>query len=626
MGRYLIDLEGNGLLDTVDRLWIIGGVDLDTNEEFYHLEGDLGWIDKLSKAELLVGHNLIDYDLPALAKVHKWKPSKETTIHDTLIMSQSQNFRRFPNSRHGVDAWGSFFGTPKIEFDAFHQYSEEMLAYWRGDIAIQTKIYNYLLKELENLLLKKPEYKIAFENEHIVAEFCAKAHIAGWKFNKEKAIALLEKMALEMESTAAIIEPKLLLRTVAVDAKPTKGEYPWKSPRWIKNGCYDAHTARWFDIPPEMGREDPIILGDYSRITFHKPDMSNMEDIKIYLFSIGWEPDEWNWKRDPDTGRLEKTSPKLSEESLFALGEDGRLISEYMTTKSRYGILKHWIEALDENGRLHGSCNTFGTPTGRATHKVIANVPAVESTWGAEIRELFMADEGYKIIGADSSGNQFRALCHYLKNDDYTALVLEGDVHAENANILTEILRDLGVYSNEQTVARKTAKPFIYAFLFGAGGEKLSLIVLNKRNRNIGNKLKQAFIEKVPGLSNIVGKLNRIFDNTCFKGQFGWIPGLDGTRIYVDSRHKTLNYLLQKFESVTCKAALAYAVKKLEAENIPYIPLIWYHDEFEFEVPEAYAERSLEISIEAYRESGKVFNAKILDGAGKIGDSWKDVH
>lgn len=623
MCRLLLDIECDSLDAT--RAWIVGAIDLDTNEEFYCLEGDLSWQEKFDNAILLVGHNIIGFDLPVLKKLFGWVPKKTTKIHDTMLMSQAQNYRRFPNGRHRLEDWGVFLGEPKINFDDFSKFTPEMLTYWKQDLKVTRKTYVYLLKELSVLSEKKPQFPLSLRNEHTVAQFCRLAEEHGWPFDVENAHKVYEIMSNRMREIEEIIVPKLHLRCVPIDE--VKGIYYYKEPKWIKNGNYAQTTAKWFGIDPEAGRlEDPPIGGPYSRVEFFKPDMSNMEDIKIYLYSIGWDPDDWNWKRDPITNGLKKMSPKLSESSLLALGEDGKLINDYMTIKSRHSVLETWISELDSNGRLHGNIFVIGTPTGRATHKIIANIPRVESDWGPEIRSLFTCLPGWKVVGADSSGNQFRALCFYLKNEEFTNLIISGDIHQSNANLLTQILREIGVYTEKEEVKRVTAKPFIYAFLFGAGGEKLSLIVLGKRNKKIGNTLKEEFIEKVPGLRDLVDKINEIFDKTSHHGQNGWIPGLDGRKIYCDSRHKLLNYLLQDFEAITCKAAVAYAKNKLDEENIPYIPLIWYHDEFQLMVKEEFAERALEISIEAYRESAKPFGVNILDGAGKIGNNWKDTH
>ena len=105
-----------------------------------------------------------------------------------------------------------------------------------------------------------------------------------------------------------------------------------------------------------------------------------------------------------------------------------------------------------------------------------------------------------------------------------------------------------------------------------------------------------------------------------------WIPGLDGRKVFVDSPHKALNYLLQSAEAITCKAAVALLMKRLDEENIPWNPLIFYHDEVQFEVPEQYAEQAGAIAKMCFKEAPKQFGVMIMDGEAKIGDNWFDVH
>jgi hypothetical protein len=64
----------------------------------------------------------------------------------------------------------------------------------------------------------------------------------------------------------------------------------------------------------------------------------------------------------------------------------------------------------------------------------------------------------------------------------------------------------------------------------------------------------------------------------------------------------------------------------LEAEGIPYIPCIFYHDEIDFMVPEEFAERAMRIGVDGFRDGPKTFNVQIMDGGGKIGKDWYDVH
>lgn len=67
-------------------------------------------------------------------------------------------------------------------------------------------------------------------------------------------------------------------------------------------------------------------------------------------------------------------------------------------------------------------------------------------------------------------------------------------------------------------------------------------------------------------------------------------------------------------------------VKELRRRNIPYIPLIFYHDEIDFLVPDEYAEEAALIAKEGFKEGPKLFNVQIMDGGAKIGKDWRECH
>ena len=99
-----------------------------------------------------------------------------------------------------------------------------------------------------------------------------------------------------------------------------------------------------------------------------------------------------------------------------------------------------------------------------------------------------------------------------------------------------------------------------------------------------------------------------------------------GNRIYVDSFHKLLVYLLQSTEKITCSAAIYLTKKRLKEANIPYQPLIYMHDEIQFMVPEEYAEKAAEIGRVAFKDGPEIYGITIMDGDSKIGNNWYETH
>jgi hypothetical protein len=68
------------------------------------------------------------------------------------------------------------------------------------------------------------------------------------------------------------------------------------------------------------------------------------------------------------------------------------------------------------------------------------------------------------------------------------------------------------------------------------------------------------------------------------------------------------------------------AMERLESAGIPYQPLIMMHDEIDFMVPEEFAEQAAEIGKQAFADGPKLFGVEIMDGSGKIGNDWYEIH
>ena len=237
------------------------------------------------------------------------------------------------------------------------------------------------------------------------------------------------------------------------------------------------------------------------------------------------KPTEYNIKTDPVTNKKTKASPKITEDSLEFLGGDGKLYLEFLTAKSRHSILKTWMDNTDANGMLHGDCMVIGTPSMRSRHSIIVNVPSVDSPWGKEMRSLFKCNDGWKLIGCDSSGNQARGLAHYLGDPDYINTLLNGDIHQYNADMLTKVLINMGVVYE---VKRSQAKRVLYAFLFGASGSKLWSYIFGNMDETNGKKLKSGFLKAVPGFKDLLTKLESVYGKTSQYGN-GYIPSAAGT-------------------------------------------------------------------------------------------------
>ena len=619
--ELVLDIEADNLLQKATRTWIIGWYNKTTEKLCYWLEGDMGWVEELNKATVVTGHNVTGYDLPLLKKLFNYVLPKTARVRDTQIMSRVLNYNRFFSGAHSLAEWGEFLGHPKGDHDDFSQYTPEMQTYWERDISLTCKVEKVVLQEMRTVLEKTKHIIPYLKAENAVTKWFAEAELYGWPFDVPAATELLAKMEAELQVCRDKLLPKLGTKTVAVDKK--NGVVEPKTPKWLKSGAYAQHTCSWFRVDEWSGLDDDrLIEGPYSRIEFVPLDVNSISDVKIFLFRHGWEPTEYNTKPNPTGRGLVKTSPKITEDSLDCMEGDGKLYCDFLTTSSRVGILKGWLANTDSNGRLHGQGFAIGTPSMRARHKIIVNVPAADSVWGKEMRSLFICEPGWTLIGCDSSGNQARGLAHYLKSPEYVDLLLNGDIHQFNADKLSEVLLEMGI---EFKVPRSAAKRVLYAFLFGASGGKLWGYIFGKQDDAKGKKLKTGFTKAVPGFKALLDKLDNIYGKTKTYGD-GYIPGIAGNKIYCNSFHKLLVYLLQAMEKATCSAALMLAVERLEEAKIPYQPCIMMHDEIDFMVPDEFAEQAAAIGKQAFEDGPKLFGVTIMSGDAKIGRNWYEIH
>ena len=589
MSKYIFDIETNGLFP--DKIWMLVMQDITTEEVYSYSDYNdklpplTEGLDRLSNAKIIAGHNVIGFDLPVMKRLLGWAPSDSTKIWDTFLMSQLCKYQR--GHLHGLKGWGGFFEYPKGDHEDWSCYSDEMLTYCIRDVELNLKVYQRVSKEASILMKQNPMFLQALELEHDFALVNAEITENGWKFNMRKAESLYEEILDRMEHIEDVLNPQL--GTVAVMRGNREVDQIIK-----KDGSYYKRVVDWFELAEDIKASDGNIAGPYTRVEFKEVKLGQMDEVKKFLLDKGWKPDDWTVKKI--NGTWIKQSPKLTDSSLKPLGEIGTYISDYYMLRNRLATVEGWIASVNDeekfnDGRLHGSMFTIGTPSFRCRHRTIVNIPGVYAPYGKEMRSLLTCEKGSKVVGAE---------------------VINGDVHQRNADILG--------------ISRPQAKTFIYAYLFGAGPAKLGEAISGKKSAKIGKEADATFKATLPGLKVLKDTLEDEFRMSMMKTGQGFIMGADGRRVMVASEHQTLNYLLQTLEGITCKAALVYAYKKIKELNLDAYPVLFYHDEVAFVAKESDAEAVKEICVEAFREAPKSVGVMCMDGDGQIGDSYADVH
>ena len=614
--RLVLDLESNGLLPQMDTIHCIVLRDLDTgniiscaDQPGYHsLEMALDFI---REATLIVGHNVIKFDLPALRKIYpglQLKPNVE--YYDTLVVSRvmwpelepvdAAKFSHIPRKyfgRHSLAAWGERLGVSKINFkeeskkdndeveDVWERWTPTMQTYCEGDVEVSTRLYEYLSCQQLDLRCQQLEHEFAL--------VMAQQETFGFPFNEKAAYALVNTLKArrsELEDELQTTFP------------------PIEEERWSEKTGKQLKTKVTIFNPASRTQISERLRSKYPEITFES---------------------------------TEKGKPKVDDDVLEYLGQkypEAKLLAEYQLFNKRLGQIAEGKEAwlnhcrIYNDGRIHGEVITNACISGRCSHKRpnMAQVPSVGHAFGAECRALFYAPDGWLLVGADASGLELRALgswLAYFDDGEYARLVsTEGfDIHTYNAKLF-------GIYDGVGEISKATRdllKRLIYCILYGGGAKKTGSIISPDESEDTqykqGKKTIDTFYRNLPAIK----KLKDLIEERIT--QRGYLTGIDGRRLQIRSKHSALNQLLQSTGAIAVKKATTILYNDLTNEGLVFAKdwgfVAHVHDEYQALVKPEYVDLYTKLAIDSFRKSGEYFQLKCpLTGEARTGKNWQETH
>jgi len=175
----VFDLETNGLLKDATRIHCLSiyweedkRVETFNDERYSESPKDLPMANNsittglgyLEVADILVGHNIIGFDIPIIKSIYPWF-SPRGTIIDTLLLSRlyhpnlldidkKHNWNHMPlqlYGRHSLEAYGYRLNEYKGNFGKttdWSDWSQEMQDYCVQDVAVTTKLCKHFEKYL----------------------------------------------------------------------------------------------------------------------------------------------------------------------------------------------------------------------------------------------------------------------------------------------------------------------------------------------------------------------------------------------------------------------------------------------------------------------------------------------
>ena len=598
---YLVfDIETDGLYDQVTQVFCIVIYDINREETFtYGPDCVDDALAHLATGDVLIGHNVIFYDVPVLEKLYSF--NTKARIIDTLICTRLiwpkeklydldvQLYPEVPKNYRGLaglKAWGYRLSDKKIEFKDFSEYSEEMLVYCKQDVSVTSKLWKHIANQ------GYPEQALKLEHDFALA--INKQIRAGVPFDVDAAIDFVDDLRAR----------ETQLETELKEIFPPLEHRSWFTPKVNnKNRGYIK------GVPFEKVRYDEFNPGSRDQIA---------DRLKA---KYGWEPEK----------TTDKGNPILNDEVLEALPyPEAKPLAEYMLVKKRLGQIADgnnaWLRLVNnDSGRMHGDVVTNGCVTGRCAHRYpnMGQVPASYSPYGKECRSLFHAPQGWDMIGIDAKALELRCLAGYLA-------IYDG---GEYARVVTDPTIDIHVYNQERfgVATRDISKRLLYAVLYGAGHLKAGSIVdPNEKDeevlRKLGRTAINSFMDEVPALKELKQRIeSQIAHNDH-------LIGLDRRILYCRSAFKGLNVLLQSAGAILMKQVVINIHDNIEsALSLPHgagwEQVLMVHDEVQLVCSPKYTEEIRAQALAAFPQAQQFFEFLCdIEGDSRVGSNWSQTH
>lgn len=346
-----------------------------------------GYLKRYCSDEILSCHNGVGFDLKLLRKLMDYEHKGE--YFDTLLASRVL----WPDIEggHSIDAWAKRFGLEKPKHEDWSEFSEEMLFRCTEDTKIQAELYRHIQQHVDDVSINDPrvDFHKVFRLEHRVWEIMERQRDYGWQMDLKHAYITKDVIEKEFEHLKEQLIKSLPIRVIKPKTEVTKafrkdGEITTVALNWFE-GMKNWHIEPVMDYIPEL-------MGDFCKVGFQSTNPGSPDQIKEYLLSQGWQPLNWNYKKDKykkavkdKWGKKIKTSPKMPKDEEWDIIEQItdndkiKLVAKFYVVRHRKGLINSFIEHCDPaTHRIHYDVITCGAVTTRMQHRIVVNVPRVE--------------------------------------------------------------------------------------------------------------------------------------------------------------------------------------------------------------------------------------------------------
>lgn len=633
---WIADIESDALLDAITKIHVLSFGYKMEDQWVINSTNDCEDIKRFfsDPSKVVAIHNGLRFDKPAIEKILGIKV--KATLIDTLALAWYVDHGRAWN-QYNLDWYGTKFGVPKpvvaddewvnISYDRVKERCQE-------DMKITIKVWELLLEKLRLIYDSDEDIVRVIKYLNFIME-------CSYKQEEQKIRIDIEKTKANLEYFESLKAEKVEQLKMAMPKVPITKVINKPKEMYKKDGSLSVAGQRWMELNLPFDQQRYEYVSDYI-----VANPNSVPQKKAWLYSLGWKPITFSYKRDKKTGDTKKIEQILTEEkelcpSVLKLVEKEpaiELLDGISVLTHRIGLLKGILNN-QKGGYIVQGLSQLAVSL-RWQHTVVVNFPRVTGKGdirdGKWIRECLIAGEGHKIVQADLSGIESRTSDHYTFPLD-PHLVMQTQAEGFDPHTQIAVVAGLMTEGEEQwykdnknnkslssedqktmdrlKAARHKAKTTNYASLYQVGAPTLS------RNLGIPKKEAQKLIDAYWKIHWAVKVVTETFDIRTVGDELWILNPLSKFR-------HNLRYEKDAFSVVNQSSAVyCFNIWLYNITRQGVWPICQSHDDGVWRCPEADAERVKQIIIKAMEKTNRQLKLNILlDCEVQVGDSIAETH
>lgn len=412
MAEFIVDIESDGLLDTVTKIHVVGWLNIATGKSGT-ITNYPAMVRFFNQKDLtVIGHNFYRYDKPLVEMILGIKLNAK--ILDTLFVSWYLEPNRL---KHGLEYYGEDFGIPKPKVT---DWSEQPLSVYVNrvveDVKINFQLFKNQMTYLKMLYEDKTERKRLLNYLMFKAQCALEQEQVKWRLDSAKCKSDLALFEAEFERKTELL----------AEAMPESISYrTLNKPKnlYKKDGELNKKAEDWRELLIELGY-DPIEHTDPIKLEKDRErgNPGSTDQLKSWLLELGWIPVTFKYDKNTKRAIPQVSLPQgkglcWSVKRLYDVEPLLQELDMFYVIKHRIGLLKGFLRDVDDKGYLQAKVSGL-TNTLRFKHSVIVNLPKYtgKGDWkdGEHIRGCLIAPEGMVLCGSDMSSLEDRTKQHYM--------------------------------------------------------------------------------------------------------------------------------------------------------------------------------------------------------------------